>query len=92
MADVLRAHWSGSTHTDVAPPVDKCDGCGAAFPWGDLPTHLAAHQAAALSAAGFGPVREARAEAWDQGMADMLKLQKAGPGYEIGNPYRKDAQ
>jgi hypothetical protein len=60
MADVLMQHWSASTHTDRKPFVDKCDGCGdVIFSWGD-PTvglgneRLAAHQAAALSAAGFG--------------------------------------
>ncbi len=69
MADVLRGHWSASTRTDRKPFVDKCDGCGAVIrSWGDeTPTFgvdlLATHQAAALSAAGFGPVREARAEA-----------------------------
>ncbi len=68
MAEVLSEHWSASTHTERKPFVDKCDGCGEViFSWGD-PTvtdgseHLAAHQAAALSAAGFGPVQEARAE------------------------------
>jgi predicted nuclease with RNAse H fold len=33
----------------------------------------------------------ALARAWDRGMADQLRLIKAGPGYEIGNPYRKAA-
>lgn len=73
MADVLAAHWSASTHTERKPFVDKCDGCGAViFSWGD-PTvadgyeRLAAHQAAALSAAGFGLVADAKAEAWAEG-------------------------
>lgn len=68
MAEVLAAHWSASTHTDRKPFVDKCDGCGAViFSWGD-PTvadgsaHLAAHQATALTAAGFGLVADAGAK------------------------------
>ena len=32
---------------------------------------------------------ELQAQAWDRGMGDQLKLLKAGPGYEMGNPYRK---
>lgn len=55
----------------------------------DAEAAFAAHQADALSAAGFGLVADAKAEAWDRGMADMLRLQEAGPGYEMGNPYRK---
>ena len=68
MAEVLAAHWSVSTHADnePEPPVDKCDGCGKVLhTWGDqIPeVHpLAAHQAAALSAAGFGLVADAKAE------------------------------
>lgn len=60
MADVLSAHWSRSTHTDSKPFVDKCDGCGAVvYSWGgnaapDGIEPLVAHQAAMLSAAGFG--------------------------------------
>ena len=68
MTEVLRAHWTASTHTDSKPFVDKCDGCGEViFSWSD-PTvgdgyeRLAAHQAAALSAAGFGLVADAKAD------------------------------
>jgi hypothetical protein len=32
---------------------------------------------------------ELQAQALDRGMADMLRLQEAGPGYEMGNPYRQ---
>jgi hypothetical protein len=72
MAEVLSAHWSASTHTERKPFVDKCDGCGAViFSWGDPtvnigPERLAIHQADALTAAGFGPVKEAQA-AWADG-------------------------
>ena len=59
MTAVLRAHWTASTHTENKPFVDKCDGCGEViFSWVD-PTvgtgheRLAAHQAEALTAAGF---------------------------------------
>jgi len=87
MQDVLRAHWSASTHTDREPSVDKCDGCGAVLrEWGDdsdMPAQLAAHQAAALSAAGFGPVQEARAEAWAEGRESGF--------WKINNPYRTEA-
>jgi len=55
----------------------------------DGSARLAAHQSAALTAAGFGLVADAKREAWDRGMSDMAALMKAGPGYEIGNPYRK---
>lgn len=84
MAEVLAAHWSRSTHSDVKPFVDKCDGCGAViYSWGDEPAWegiepLAAHQAAALSAAGFGPVKEAAAKALEgaaeaaEGMHDPI--------------------
>ena len=59
MADVLRAHWTASTHSEDKPFVDKCDGCGEViFSWDDLAVrdgheHLAAHQANALAAAGY---------------------------------------
>ena len=101
MADVLRAHWSASTHTDSKPFVDKCDGCGAViFSWGD-PTvadgyeRLAAHQAAALSAAGFGPVQEARAEAWDEAVDEADRQWQIGHAsasiLNADNPYRTEA-
>lgn len=93
VAKVLAGHWSASTHTDRKPFVDKCDGCGAVIlTWGgdgdaygvDGSTLLAAHQAEALA-----PLfAAAKAEAWDRGMGDMVKLTAAGPGYEMGNPYR----
>jgi hypothetical protein len=67
MQEVLRAHWSASTHTESKPFVDKCDGCGAVImTWGeggDMPALLVAHQADALTAAGFGPVKAAQAQA-----------------------------
>ena len=42
--------------------------------------------AAALSAAGFGPVREARAEAWDEGYTTG----NAHNGRRDANPYRTE--
>lgn len=87
MQDVLRAHWSASTHTESKPFVDKCDYCGAVLrEWGDdtdMPTQLAAHQAAALSAAGFGPAREAQAGALEDA-ADEIDAQR-----DAANPDRK---
>ena len=77
MVGVLAAHWSRSTHADSEPFVDKCDGCGAViYTWGDDPAWegiepLAAHQAAMLSAAGFGLVREAQAVALEEAADDF---------------------
>lgn len=31
-------------------------------------------------------------KAWDEGASALAALQKAGPGYEVGNPYRKTNQ
>jgi|GEM_PF-1576087 len=76
MAEVLAAHWSRSTHADSEPAVDKCDGCGAViYTCGNDPTPggiepLAAHQAAMLSAAGFGDVAEAKAQALEEAADD----------------------
>ena len=87
MAEVLAEHWSASTHTDTdnEPPVDKCDGCGKVLhTWGDqIPEihPLATHQAAALSAAGFGLVADAKAEALEEA-ADHAKAF----GLETVNP------
>lgn len=97
MAEVLAAHWSASTHTDSNPFVDKCDGCGAAiFSWGD-PTvadgsaQLVAHQADMLTAAGFGPVKEAAAVAWQEGFKQggpMHDVNYDDPDAHTRNPYR----
>jgi hypothetical protein len=89
MAEVLAGHsdylWRSVTgwechcgHPILTEPV----GAGEFF---------AKHQEEELTAAGFGDVAEAKAKAWDRGMADMVKLTKAGPGYEMGNPYRAAA-
>lgn len=45
------------------------------------------HQAAALSAAGFGPVQEARAEAWDEGCSFGSLYDHT---FRSDNPYRED--
>jgi hypothetical protein len=67
IAEVLRRHWSFSTHTDHKPCADKCDGCGHVLhEWGtegNTEDALAAHQAEVLAANGYGDVREARASA-----------------------------
>jgi len=67
MADVLATHRIGSyriaSHTgsehmpDIGVYESRCAHCG------PIKGSATAHQAAALSAAGFGPVKEARAEA-----------------------------
>lgn len=86
MAEVLMAHWSRSTHSDSEPYVDKCDGCGAViYTWGDEPTPggiepLAAHQAAALTAAGFGPGAEAKADALEEA-AEVLEEDASRSSY-----------
>ena len=77
MAEVVREHWSASTHTERKPFVDKCDGCGEViFSWGDTTVadgseRLAAHQAAALTVAGFGLVADAKAEALEEAAASI---------------------
>ena len=97
MADVLALHqdWQYTKNLGYYRSEYKCT-CGGTFWHGDheedpsFNQALAAHQAAALSAAGFGPVREARAEAWDEG-------RKHGSTYPYGqrglatddNPYRE---
>lgn len=90
MAEVLRAHWSASTHTESKPFVDKCDGCGnVIFSWGD-PTvkdgsaQLAVHQAAALSAAGIGDL----AKAWREGFEVGRRPVPPGPPNPPTNPYQ----
>lgn len=65
MADVLNAHEMDYTYDG------KQTGCSCGH-WqarGPVSAHadLAAHQAAALSAAGFGPVQEAQEVAWAAG-------------------------
>lgn len=73
IADVLAEHWSISTHTDSEPTVDKCDGCGAVvYTWGGewSAREIAQHQAAMLEAAGFGDVREAKAQALEEAADD----------------------
>lgn len=84
MAEVLAEHWSASTHTDHEPPVDQCDGCGAVLrKWGDdsdMPAQLAAHQAAALSAAGYGLVADAKREALEEA-ADHLEEDASQSSY-----------
>jgi hypothetical protein len=95
MAEVLRAHWSASTHTEREPFVDKCDGCGAVImTWGeggDMPALLVAHQADALTAAGFGPVKAAAGTAWDEGFKQggpMHDVNYDDPGAHRRNPYK----
>lgn len=58
--------------------------CGRRWMMG--PQALQAHQAAALSAAGFGLVADAKAEAWDEGYEGAVD---AYDGRNVSNPYRK---
>jgi len=65
IAEVLAKHqWYDAT-TDNEDPATGCTGCDDWFGSEDAldDGSFAAHQAAALSAAGFGPVKEAKAEA-----------------------------
>jgi hypothetical protein len=95
MAEVLAAHWSASTHTDSKPFVDKCDGCGAVVrSWGDeaeayVGEYLAAHQSAMLSAAGFGPVKEAGAVALEEAAAELARLPYVKPNYPDRTEYER---
>jgi hypothetical protein len=94
MADVLAGHQDA---TDANTPY-LCS-CG----WSSWSTQLSAHQAAALTTAGFGPVQAARAEAWDEGAqaeADttMLTEEEESAGVHAAtfvcpsrNPYRTEA-
>ena len=98
MADVLAGHQLCAAWEDEAGRALICT-CGVELPTeperGEIDmTFLAAHQAAALSAAGFGPVREGRAEAWDHGHHDgavdaMLHMENDG-AKTTPNPYRED--
>lgn len=52
------------------------------------PPHLgfkkhAAHQAAALSAAGIGPVQEAKADAWDEGAEEISQRIDQIEGHQV---------
>jgi hypothetical protein len=86
MADVLAQHaiagLSGGTHIAC-----RCDRIW--VPSTEYRTHLAA----ALVAAGFGPVREAQEEAWDECEAATyeIRLNPTGNAWEPvkDNPYRK---
>ena len=85
MADVMAKHqWYDAT-TDNEDPAIGCTGCADWFGSEDALDDgtFAAHQAAALTAAGFGPVQAARAEAWDEG-------RRAGQEFfKVPNPYRE---
>lgn len=91
MADVLAKHqdiaWDHTTGNAL------CGGCGVYL--GQLTADmmkqdawLIAHQAAALSAAGFGLVQEARAEAWDEGCSFGSLYDHT---FRSDNPYRTEA-
>jgi len=87
MADVLEQHgiW-GYNGSEIACQCNHRNWISGAG--------YAAHQAAALSAAGFGPVREAKREAWDHGHHDgavdaMLHMENDG-AKTTPNPYRED--
>jgi hypothetical protein len=89
MAEVLAEHqWYDAT-TDSEDPATGCTGCDDWFGSEDALDDgtFAAHQAAALSAAGFGLVADAKAEAWDEGWAARAWRD---PVYRVPdtNPYR----
>jgi hypothetical protein len=84
MAEVLAEHrYRGGSEPRACR-------CGHELPLGlegNLSDAIAAHQAAALSAAGFGLVADAKAEAWDEGWAARAWRD---PVYRVPdtNPYR----
>ena len=89
MAEVLAEHW-------FSPADYAYCRCGADMsPGKPVGAHeaLAAHQAAALSAAGFGLVADAKAEAWDEGFDRGFYDPLAGSDRDASeslahNPYR----
>jgi len=93
MADVLADHKLDTVLYLITTPEFRCI-CG------KRSDNHEAHQAAALSAAGFGPVQEAREAAWDEaskaikstigayaeeGVWAFEQAEKLNP-----NPYRED--
>jgi hypothetical protein len=73
MAEVLAEHqWYDAT-TDNEDPATGCTGCDDWFGSEDALDDgtFAAHQAAALSAAGFGLVADAKAEALEEAADDF---------------------
>ena len=79
MAEVIAAHrdiaWNHETKRSI------CGGCEADF--GPMTAHmeqqdawLIAHQADALSAAGFGPVQEARAQALRDAADELTRMDR----------------
>ena len=95
MAEVLAEHrispdFECECGTDFYPQSDDPDAPDAAPD--AFGTAFEAHQAAALSAAGFGLVADAKAEAWDHGHHDgavdaMLHMENDG-AKTTPNPYR----
>ncbi|WP_457948288.1 hypothetical protein ACTAQI_20260 [Pseudarthrobacter sp. alpha12b] len=65
MSDMVAVLLLHQDHTDEY--AHKCS-CG----WSSMTAHTQSHQAAALSAAGFGPVKEAKAEALRDAAANIL--------------------
>jgi len=97
MADVLAGHGIyGFNGKEIS-----CE-CRARGPW-FTQREYSTHLSAALTAAGFGPVQAARAEAWDEGAqaeADttMLTEEEESAGVHAAtfvcpsrNPYRTEA-
>jgi hypothetical protein len=93
MAEVLMVHFPNA---ESGYPGDKyrifCDATGCDFAskldhYGAAMSAFIAHQAAALSAAGFGLVADAKAEAWAEGWAARAWRD---PVYRVPdtNPYR----
>lgn len=100
MAEVLAGHqlYVSTSHGDAWQPPEESASCscgvdlggwvasGADWEWPDgWGKEYGEHVAEQLAANGYGKLEDA----WDRGMGDMAKLMKAGPGYEMGNPYRR---
>lgn len=88
MAEVLAAHqWYDAT-TDNEDPATGCTGCPDWFGSEDALDDgaYAAHQAEMLTAAGFGPVKEAGAVALEEAADEMDAVIACGDVAEVAAP------
>jgi hypothetical protein len=88
MADVLHQHQD----SQAANGGRYCICGNWEGPW--TGNGFAAHQAAALTTAGFGPVQAARAEAWDEAVNEADRQWQIGHAsaaiLKADNPYRTE--
>jgi len=95
MAEVLAGHvilsgggWFACSNTEcgwqLRNTLSPREFHASAFPVGEF----AAHQEAMLTAAGFGPVKAARAGAWDEGHEAGLEYAASTASIPDANPYR----